>query len=367
MLVLSPLLQLSTLLRNADMTDAWWRPVCITLFVASGAALILTATTAFRSHLRAVAIVVAVVQVLVLALWFPARTGVLAAPDDINPIWVSGGVSLVAIGLAATIDYFTAISYLVVTLTLLFAVYSYAHAGELIAAESLRATVSGALVGLFVAVVRAAVLAARRVDADRERVLAVAAAGAARTARGRERERLDAVVRDEVVAVLRTVRAGEPAQMQREQAVIALAALDGSADARPPVIDPQTAQLRLRETVVAHGDHIAVAVDVDDEADDYPVDVIDTLVDASGEAVLNSLQHAGEEASQVVVGRLSREGIRLRVVDDGIGFNPDRILPDRMGIAMGIRGRMARLPGGSARIESDPGAGAMVSLEWRRP
>ncbi|GAA3952853.1 ATP-binding protein [Gordonia caeni] len=368
LLLIMPVMQLSPLLRNTEMTRPWWTPVCIALFTVSGAALLATATARFRRYLPTAGLAAAAVQMAVLVLWFPAWTGAPAAPDDIAPVWVTGGTALVAVGIAATVGYLASLAYTAGTLTLLVFVYSYAHSGHLILAEVFRMTISGGLIGVFLAVMRAGMITARRVDADRERVLATAAAAAARTARGQERDRLDAVVRDEVITVLRTVRVGEPAQVQRDQAAVALAALDDSAAARPSVIEPWQAQLRLRESIVALSDEIAVAVDVDDlDADyDYPMEVIDALVDATGEAVRNSLEHAGALASQAVVGRLSAEGIRVRVVDDGDGFDPGRIPPDRMGVAMGIRGRMARLPGGAAQVESEPGGGAMVSLEWRR-
>lgn len=368
LLLFMPVMQLSPLLRNTEMTDPWWTPVCIGLFTLSGTALLLTATTRFRECLPVAGIGAGAVQFAVLILWFPAWTGLPAAPDDIAPVWVTGGTALVAVGIVATVGYLASLAYMAGTLTLLVFVYSYAHSGHLILAEVFRMTISAGLIGVFLAVMRAGMITARRVDADRERVLAAAATAAARTARGQERNRLDAVVRDEVITVLRTVRVGEPARVQRDQAVVALAALDDSTAARPSVIEPRQAQLRLRESVVALSDQIAVAVDVDDVAADYdyPIEAIDALVDATGEAVRNSLEHAGGLASQAVVGRLSADGIRVRVVDDGDGFDPGRIPPDRMGIAMGIRGRMTRLPGGAAQVESEPGGGAMVSLEWRR-
>ncbi|MFZ2512110.1 MAG: ATP-binding protein [Gordonia sp. (in: high G+C Gram-positive bacteria)] len=109
-----------------------------------------------------------------------------------------------------------------------------------------------------------------------------------------------------------------------------------------------------------------MALDVDPTATDYPVAAVDAVIDATGEAVANSLRHAGAGASQVVVGQLTTDAIRVRVADDGVGFNPDRVSGDRMGIEVGIRQRIRSVPGGAVDIDSSPGNGTMVSLEWRR-
>lgn len=365
-LLLSPVIGLGPLLRNAALTSAWWTPVCAVVMILAGLGLVASAATRFRGYLVTASVVGAAVQLLVIALWFPAWTGAIVPADEINPIWVSGMAVTITLCLTTTVGYLVAVGYLTVLLTVLAEAYSLAHAGHYLVAEGLRATISGAMIGVFLAVVRAAMHTARRVDADRDRVLAAAAAGAARSARAVERERLDAVVRDEVITVLRTVRAGPPAGVQREQAVTALAALRGSRrEVRPSSIAATAAHLRLRETVIGFGDHIGVAFELDPAAADYPADAIDAVVEAAAEAIGNSLRHAGPAASQAVLGQFSEAGIRLRIVDDGAGFATDRVAADRMGLEKGIRERMAGV-GGAADVVSAPDEGTMVSLEWRR-
>jgi signal transduction histidine kinase len=51
------------------------------------------------------------------------------------------------------------------------------------------------------------------------------------------------------------------------------------------------------------------------------------------------------------------------VVDDGRGFNPERLPKDRLGIRTSIEARM-RLVGGVASVISKPGAGTTVELRW---
>lgn len=371
-LVATPLLALPPMNGNAELTASWWIALGIVALVSAGAFLAVAGTERHRALLGPAVVTACAVELILLVLWFPARTGVHSAPDAINAVWVGVTATTVAIGLAVSQGLRASMVYTAVLLSLLTVVQSYAHDGRLLAAEVYRGAVNGALVGVFLAVAVAAMRIARKVDADRERVLAAAAAGAAATARAEERERLDDVVRDEVITVLRTVRAGAPARVQREQAHRALRALHGADTAeRPDVMDAKAAYLRVRESLVAHGDHIEVILHIDDSAAVpgvvYPVDAIDALVDAAGEALINSLRHAGDEASQAVLGMFGDDAVRLRIVDDGRGFVPERIPPLSLGIEVGIRGRMMSVAEGSAVVESAPGEGTMVSLEWRRP
>ncbi len=372
MLILTPLLALPTMVENWSLTDPWWTVVGIVALISAGVFLVATTTDSCRHLLRAAVVAACAAELVLLVLWFPASTGVHSAPDAITAVWISITATTVAIGFAVVLSLQASMAYAVVQLSLMCVVQSYAHAGHLLAAEVFRGIVSGALIAVFLTIVSAAIRVARQVDADRERVLSAAAANAAGTARAEERERLDDVVRDEVITVLRTVRAGTPARVQSDQARRALLALGGIETVeRPAAIAPRAAYLRVRESLVAHGDHIEVILHIDDSAAVpgvvYPVDAIDALVDAAGEALINSLRHAGDEASQAVLGMFGDDAVRLRIVDDGRGFVPERIPPLSLGIEVGIRGRMMSVAEGSAVVESAPGEGTMVSLEWRRP
>ncbi len=366
MFLLTPLLGIGTMTRLAEQTAAWWTPVCIALFLLAGVGMIAASADRHYHRLATAMVLAAGVQWLAVLLWFPAWTGELVGTDFINPLWVSAAATLIGVGLVTVLPYWAAVAYTAVILTTLAFAYSLAYSGQvLVMAEAMRAVISGGMIGVFLAVVQAAMSVARNVDGDRDRLLSAAAGTAAREARALERDRMDAVVRDEVITVLRTARAGSPARIQQEQAVAALTALEGSARERPPTVSPEMAYRRLRQMVVDYSDRIEVILEVDPAAGDYPLAAVDAMIGATSEAVVNSLQHAGPDASQVVVGQFGPESIRVRVVDDGTGFNPDRVPGDRMGIAAGIRKRMQQIPGGRAVIDSAVGDGTMVSLEWR--
>jgi signal transduction histidine kinase len=74
------------------------------------------------------------------------------------------------------------------------------------------------------------------------------------------------------------------------------------------------------------------------------------------EALTNVERHARAENVRIVV-RLRDGSVELTVVDDGVGFDPDR---DPNGFGMrGMRERVA-LIGGSIEIAAAPGSGTMI-------
>lgn len=77
------------------------------------------------------------------------------------------------------------------------------------------------------------------------------------------------------------------------------------------------------------------------------------------EALANVARHAG--ASRVTVDlRVTPVQVRLRVRDNGRGFDPDHVPPGRFGL-IGLRER-AKLLGGALTLESSPGAGVRIEV-----
>ncbi|HYI33702.1 MAG TPA: ATP-binding protein, partial [Glaciibacter sp.] len=127
------------------------------------------------------------------------------------------------------------------------------------------------------------------------------------------------------------------------------------------------ARLKTLAERVAPGIHIHSDIS---PACALPAEVGLALEGAVGEALRNSVAHArGREGDQV--NRfldVSETDGRLQVVvsDDGIGFDPDGVPDDRLGISHSILGRMHGVGNGGATILSRPGAGVKVVLSWTR-
>jgi two-component system NarL family sensor kinase len=77
------------------------------------------------------------------------------------------------------------------------------------------------------------------------------------------------------------------------------------------------------------------------------------------EALTNVARHANASRATVRLER-TEDGVRMRIADDGTGFDPSRVPPGRFGL-VGATER-ARLLGGSLHVESAPGAGTAIEV-----
>ncbi len=94
---------------------------------------------------------------------------------------------------------------------------------------------------------------------------------------------------------------------------------------------------------------------------DAPADSdVAALVRAAREAMLNAAKHAGVDHVDVYA-EVSARAAEVFVRDRGVGFDPEAVAPDRMGLRGSIQGRMER-HGGTAEIRSAPGEGTEVRL-----
>ncbi|MEN9609024.1 MAG: hypothetical protein RLZZ06_955 [Actinomycetota bacterium] len=94
-----------------------------------------------------------------------------------------------------------------------------------------------------------------------------------------------------------------------------------------------------------------------------PISVGIALADATIQAVTNSMQHAGLNATRRVRIKVFRQGLKIVVMDDGRGFWESKVPKDRLGIRNSIR-RRASMAGAEVRIKSAPRKGTSVVLIW---
>jgi signal transduction histidine kinase len=107
-----------------------------------------------------------------------------------------------------------------------------------------------------------------------------------------------------------------------------------------------------------------VAIDVVTVGDSRLDEPLQALVAATREAMLNAATHAGVRAVSVFVEADDAE-VTAFVRDQGIGFDPVAVPPDRRGIADSIEGRMERY-GGTGAVSTAPGRGTEVHLQVPR-
>jgi hypothetical protein len=86
----------------------------------------------------------------------------------------------------------------------------------------------------------------------------------------------------------------------------------------------------------------------------------EAVIGAMRASLDNVLQHAGTAIVEINTGRTG-DDLTVMVIDDGVGFNPDDIADDRLGIRSSIFGRIEAV-GGTVRLWSRVGFGASVVL-----
>jgi signal transduction histidine kinase len=117
----------------------------------------------------------------------------------------------------------------------------------------------------------------------------------------------------------------------------------------------------LAEDFAARQD-LDLELDVPEVIDDLPAEVEQCVYRVVQESLENAARHSG--ASRLSLGMSYRkECLKLEIRDDGQGFDPKAVLGDgRLGI-QGMYER-AEMVGAHLQIDSQPGGGARVRLEW---
>ncbi|MFT4122197.1 MAG: hypothetical protein QM635_00010 [Microbacteriaceae bacterium] len=231
--------------------------------------------------------------------------------------------------------------------------------------------------GVMTTLIQLALAAGRGQDAAARATREAAASSKAAEALDRQRTRYHAFTHDDVLATLNSAVHNAPdAQFAvRASARHALAKMD---DFREGTISRRfhsaaEVESLLRGAAISAGatlDEIEVsgACATPNVPVEVPVEVSDALAEALAEAVRNSVRHAGwpdGRAVQREIGiELSPTGVRISVVDDGVGFVSRRVAPDRLGVRISILQRMTSVPGGFASVSSVRGRGTTVTIAW---
>jgi signal transduction histidine kinase len=233
------------------------------------------------------------------------------------------------------------------------AVLAYSLIGRLFAAYSLLQLIALAMVAGGVALVLGipvAIGAFLRLGREK-----------AGTAHDRERQRFAAHLHDSVLQTLALVQrqAHDPvavARMARRQEHALRAWMAGEAE-----LVSDTLVAALRDAVADLEDEHDMTVEFSAIGDRALDRACEELVAAAREALRNAARHAGG-APVFVFCQVARDGqVEVFVRDEGPGFDPAAVPPERRGIRDAIVGRMA-FAGGQATVESACGEGTEVTL-----
>jgi hypothetical protein len=189
-----------------------------------------------------------------------------------------------------------------------------------------------------------------------------------------ERVQVDSIVHDSVLTtLLSAARAYTPEGMELAAVMAgnAIGYLHDAALVQPD--DGSTVRLRAvsqRIVDAAAGMSQPFTVKVTEVGPrSIPAASAEAIVSAATQAMINSVQHAGDSAKikrRVSIKGVRPGGIEVEVSDDGEGFLMTAIPTERLGVRVSIIERIANA-GGIARVVSAPGQGTTMTVRWPAP
>lgn len=346
--------------------DPWWTPLTVVTVFGLG---FLPGVLSFRSDtrpMRLCAAAAALAFLLSIATWPLAWNGPDLAAGD--AFWLAAFPGLASLTAIIAWPVWLTLVHLISGCVGVIAITTVARGGSSVAMLPTEIAFAIMFCTLFVGGAAMAIRTGKLLDSTTESSHRAAASAAAQRARTVERERIDALIHDSVLSALLAAARGQPQYLVGPLARAALAGLD------PLNTHGGPDELFAVREAIAH--LRAAAAHADDQAtfdilpngmtgpQTLPADGVRTMGSAVAEALRNSVLHAGSDAVRAVTVHVSEHALSIEVTDDGIGFDPTSIAPHRLGITVSIVGRMRGLPGGSASVESKPGIGTRIHLEW---
>jgi hypothetical protein len=189
-----------------------------------------------------------------------------------------------------------------------------------------------------------------------------------------ERVQVDSIVHDSVLTTLLSAARAYSPEAKELAAVMAgnaIGYLHDAALVQPD--DGSTVRLRaISQRIADAATGLARpfqvrAVDVGPRS--IPTSVGEAIVAAATQAMVNSVQHAGESTRVkrwVAIRGLRPGGIQVEIGDNGAGFDAESIPTERLGLRVSIVERVGNA-GGLAKIASSPNRGAIISVQWPAP
>ncbi|MDQ1551660.1 MAG: hypothetical protein QOD50_1082 [Actinomycetota bacterium] len=189
-----------------------------------------------------------------------------------------------------------------------------------------------------------------------------------------ERVQVDSIVHDSVLTTLLSAARAYSPEAKELAAVMAgnaIGYLHDAALVQPD--DGSTVRLRAiaqRVADAAGGMSRPIQVRMSEVGPrSIPTSAGEAIVAASTQAMVNSVQHAGDSPRVkrwVAIKGLRPGGIQVEVGDNGAGFDAERVPTERLGVRVSIVERVGNA-GGLARVESAPHRGATITVLWPAP
>ena len=222
-----------------------------------------------------------------------------------------------------------------------------------------------AIVGL-VALVREGFAAVDKANSD---AIKSALTQAKTDAVERERQRLDALVHDQVLHTLILASRADSKEAQEDAAKSARNAITALLEAKDlDTTQSEVSSLGLFKALESAASKLDGRVQTHStgaSAAKLNSEAAQALTEASLQAIDNAIQHSRSKEIRLTLEALENGGLKFTVADDGAGFRTDRVSRNRIGISTSIMARVESV-GGKVEINSAPGKGTRVVMRWPR-
>ncbi|GAB33993.1 sensor histidine kinase [Gordonia otitidis] len=357
------LLAVGPITAATKVVSPWWTVLAVVLTFGTGVAMGPLTWRADSRRLQIITGVNAVGYLIAVGLWWFAWNG--GHIYTVQGFWMAAFPGLAAITAALAFRPMWAYAVLVVAVTSSVLIDRTVRRAEVVEPFAAQTVWAIAFSMVFVVAAIMGRRTARVLDDSRAEAYATTAAAAAARARSAERHRFDALTHDSVMStLLLAARRGTSPELVQD-ARNALSAIDrAGTDVIDDELGATDALSRIRAAIALVAPQQIVTVDHVDPSARYPGAVVTAIAGASAEAVRNAVRHAGRYADISVHVSTSTDTLHVDIADTGAGFDPTSVPASRLGISVSIVGRMSKLAGGSAIIESHRGSGTTVRLSW---
>jgi len=302
----------------------------------------------------------------VIVTWFLAVPPGTHLPEGLYP-WAWWGVGLAGVAAFAGLPPMRALIFLVALNLFWFIARFFPEYGGVGLWLNIQDTLLTFLFsGLSSALVLVTRYEASRVDLASARKIAAAADQARVETEIREKSRLGALVHDKVLtALLLAAKATTPEEKAAasDLAIKAITKLNEPARATDGALISGRSFFEALTKIALGQDALIRVSKSENESIELPDNVGGALTEAVLQAIINSQQHAGSWAVRELHLKSNSHGIKIVIKDNGRGFRMSRVPKNRFGIRVSIIERV-QAAGGRAFIDSRPGAGTNIIIEW---
>ena len=183
----------------------------------------------------------------------------------------------------------------------------------------------------------------------------------------RELVKASALVHDNVLHTLELAATATTAAERKAATDSAKAAIESLAQYRSyqkvdtEAVSAESLFSALTQAIEAKSPAFAVSVELRGELF-VPANVASAVTNATIQAVENSVLHAGDCNRRAKL-RATSQGIKVVIVDDGVGFRYSKAAKDKLGLKLSVIAQMSQV-GGRVHIDALPNQGATVVIEW---